>query len=135
LNRKAAFARPRLALQRRRRRGPRAAPRSAGVIGRSPVRWPEGTGNDADPPACLAHILAKAAGSSKAVTFVPRRKRRPVLTQIRKNYRIVGADNLDPHEHVAVEPDLAREVSAQRVGEFVMLGLMGHAINSQDFGA
>src|SRR6202040_2899739 len=66
--------------------------------------------------------LARAyeAGPSKVVTLVPRRKGRPVLTQIRKNHRIVGADNLDPHKHLAVEPDLAREVSGQRVGDFVV---------------
>src|ERR1700730_3149557 len=85
---------------------------------------------------CLrAQTLARPyrAGPSKAVTFVPRRKGRPVLTQVRKNHRIVGADNLDPHKHVAVEPDLAREVSGQRVGDFVVMGLMRHAMNSQDF--
>ena len=32
-----------------------------------------------------------------------------VLPQIRKDHRIVGADNLCPYEHVAVEPDVARE--------------------------
>src|SRR5580704_11835533 len=44
--------------------------------------------------------------------------RRPVLTQIRKNDRIIGADNLGSHKHVAVEPDLAREVSGQLIGDF-----------------
>jgi Transposase IS66 family len=136
--------------------------------------------NDADPPAWLAHVLAKprdrpakrrdewppwkwtprhgadrmdptdsgianwmlrartlvrpyGASPSKAVTLVPRRKGRPVLTQIRKNHRIVGADNLGPHKHVAIEPDLAREVSGQCVGEFVVMGLVRHAMNSQGF--
>jgi hypothetical protein len=85
---------------------------------------------------CLsARTLARAcrASPSKAVTFVPWRKGRPVLPQIRKDHRIVGADNLGSHKHVAVEPDLAREVSAQRVGDFVVLGLMRHAMNSQGF--
>ena len=85
---------------------------------------------------CLrAQTLARPyrGGPSKAVTFVPRRKGRPVLTQVRKNHRIVGADNLHPHKHLAVEPDLAREVSGQRVGDFVVMGLMRHAMNSQGF--
>ena len=65
--------------------------------------------------------------------FGPRRKQRPVLTQIRKNHRIVGADNLGSHKHVTVEPDLAREVPGQLIGDFVVLSLMRHAMNSQDF--
>jgi hypothetical protein len=89
-------------------------------------------GNRANRMIPETRMLARASrtGRSKAMTFVPRRKGRPVLTQIRKNHRIVGSDNLDPHEHVAVEPDLAREVSPQRVGDFVVMGLMRRAMNS-----
>ena len=52
-----------------------------------------------------------------------------VLPQIRKNHRIVGADNLGPHKHVAVEPHFAHEVSGQRVGDFVVMGPAGHTMN------
>ena len=58
-------------------------------------------------------------------TFVSGQGRVTVLPQIRKNHRIVGADNLGPHKHVAVEPHFAHEVSGQRVGDFVVMGPAG----------
>jgi hypothetical protein len=43
-----------------------------------------------------------------------------VLPQIRKDHRIVGADNLRPHKRVAVEPDVASKFASQRIGDFVV---------------
>jgi hypothetical protein len=51
-----------------------------------------------------------------------------VLPQIRKNHRIVGADNLRPHKRVAVEPDIASKFTSQRIGDFVVMGPAGHAM-------
>jgi hypothetical protein len=72
------------------------------------------------------------ARSCGALTFVCagslRSSAATVLPQIRKDHRIVGADNLRPHKRVAVEPDVAREFTGQCIGDFVVMGPAGHTM-------
>jgi len=58
---------------------------------------------------------------------------RPALAQICNDDRIVGADNLGPHERVAIIPNLARELTVERIGDLVVVGLACRAMHRQGF--